>query len=169
MWYHGPGLAIERLHDQQQGSSQELQSLLSENAELRAEVQALQQLLEVWQPQACCICQLHASTNTSTSSSRGSSRLPAASAHAAIDRILRQQQVLIAQQQRQLLVLQVSPVTFVDTARRQLARCVPSDISCTPFLSLTQHASPPTPLPPSAFALFVSHMQCSLSWHVVSR
>lgn len=98
--YHGPGLAIETLSVKE--SSGELQE---ENA---AEVAYLRQLLGVWQ--ACPTCQLNPTTTPSSSSSRSraaGSKDSISAAHAAVDRILRQQQVLVAQQQRQLLALQV--------------------------------------------------------------
>jgi transcriptional regulator with GAF, ATPase, and Fis domain len=88
-----------------------VQQLQEENKQLQAELQYLQELLSLWQPQTCSICQLH-SSNTQSSSKVTRSRASrtardSASAHAAVDRILRQQQVLIAQQQCQLLALQV--------------------------------------------------------------
>jgi hypothetical protein len=96
--YHGPGLAIETLSIKESSSD-----LADENATLREEVAYLRQLLGVWQ--ACPTCQHNPSATSSSSKSR-----PAAAGskvHDAVDRILRQQQVLIAQQQRQLLALQV--------------------------------------------------------------
>lgn len=91
----------------------EVQRLQEENSQLREDIQYLQHLLFIWQPPACSICQLHATT--SSASSKGTrSRTPGtysrdvnSAAHTAVDRILRQQQVMIAQQQRQLLALQV--------------------------------------------------------------
>lgn len=88
-----------------------MQRLQGENSQLREDVQYLQHLLSVWQPQACCICQLHATTSSSKGTrSRAAgthSRDANGAAYAAVDRMLRQQQVMVAQQQRQLLALQV--------------------------------------------------------------
>lgn len=89
----------------------DVQLLQEENKQLQAELQYLHKLLSLWQPQTCSICQLHSnSAHSSTKGTRSRASTAArdsASTYAAVDRILRQQQVLIAQQQRQLVVLQV--------------------------------------------------------------
>jgi hypothetical protein len=83
------------------------QRLQDENTQLREEIQYLQQLLAVWQPPACT-CQLTSSSSSKAGRSGGSTAVQdASSTQAAIDKIIRRQQVLIAQQQRQLQVLQV--------------------------------------------------------------
>lgn len=75
----------------------------------------MHQLLAAWQPQPCTLCQLHSTSSGASSKgtrsravSSTSSKEAGNAVHAAIDRVFRQQQVLIAQQQRQLLALQVS-------------------------------------------------------------
>lgn len=92
-----------------------LQQLQEENQQLRQEIHHLHQLLTLWQPQPCSICKLHSSTakgaDPRTRAVGGSSSptvLDGTGAYAAVARVLRQQQVLIAQQQRQVVALQVS-------------------------------------------------------------
>jgi hypothetical protein len=113
----------------------ELQQLQEENIQLREDIQYLQHLLSVWQPQACSICQLHA-TSSSCSSKGTRSRAPVTpsrdvngAAYAAVDRILRQQQVMVAQQQRQLLALQVCTGASVDL-KLNAAPCTTWCLAC---------------------------------------
>lgn len=88
----------------------DVQGLQDENTQLREEIDYLQQLLSVWQPPACTCQLVSSSTNSSSKTGRvGGSKAvqDASSTQAVVDKIMRRQQVLIAQQQRQLQVLQV--------------------------------------------------------------
>uniref|UniRef100_A0A383V972 Uncharacterized protein n=1 Tax=Tetradesmus obliquus TaxID=3088 RepID=A0A383V972_TETOB len=129
--FFGPGLSFEAVPA---AATSEVEQLKRENEQLRQQLQHQQELLSIWQQQPCTLCQLH-STHTSTrSSSTGSAsrgrakpsrnlaqqdgtacRNDSSSSNAAsccqavqcrLDRALRQQQVQLAQMQKQVLVLQ---------------------------------------------------------------
>lgn len=106
--FHGHGLAIGSITSTPKS---ELGSLQADNQDLRAQLDYAQDLLAAWHPSPCSICQLHGHTSTSSSGGKtapSSSRSQGSNyVDAAVEQILRRQQVLIAQLQRQVVVLQV--------------------------------------------------------------